>query len=648
MKASEVSVGKFYWAKVGVNLTTVRLDAIRDTQAGKRYDVTNMATSRETTFRSAAKFQCNAQDPSIRVEVQTAKKEVQMPKSLLAAKLTSKLAPAITATAPHLIIKARAGTGKTTVLVEGLRELRGDFKPCPNCNTTGTDSYGHECQHFINGYKCRSGYLRLKPSPQQQAVWDSISLSKEATSIGFVAFNKSIAEELKSRVPAGIDAMTMHSLGNSALRAAFGQLKMNEYRVSDIISELTGKDIRDLRLKKPELVKWVQELVSLCKMNLIGLETHADPVFWTMGLSDLASYYDIELNGCRAEAFDLVPRVLERCKDVQRDNSIDFSDMIWLPVVLNLTVKRYDLLLIDESQDLNRCQQALAKRSGKRLVFCGDEKQAIYGFSGADSQSLKRLEQELSSTEQTCQILPLTVTRRCGKAIVEEAKKYVPDFEAHESNSEGKISTALYKSEDGKPTYREQVQDGDMVICRCNAPLVSQCFKFLRRGRKATIQGRDVGQGLISTVNKVMKGYDETSDNQIAELHQKLSDWLHTEETKENAKRNPSESRLLALQDRYDCLICFTEGAKTVKDVTDKIESIFTNNKAERGIRMSSVHRAKGLESNRVFILQCKGAAMPLAWKDQADWEYEQELNILYVAVTRSIQELIYVSGGED
>ena len=71
-------------------------------------------------------------------------------------------------------------------------------------------------------------------------------------------------------------------------------------------------------------------------------------------LDKLCSHYEIDLNGNRSRVYDLVPQVLDLCKDVDHDGRIDFDDMIWLPVVRNLPVFRYDLLLVDECQDLNR------------------------------------------------------------------------------------------------------------------------------------------------------------------------------------------------------------------------------------------------------------------------------------------------------
>lgn len=504
----------------------------------------------------------------------------------------------------------------------------------------------------------------IQPSPQQQAVWDAMDASAgRIQTVRFTAFNRSIVTDFESKwgwlvrelkaIGITLAFSTMHSMGLKAVGRAFGngrRVEVVQWRVDDILADLLHVDGRELKRRQPELLNAVRQLVSLCKMNLVDGNDG-------LALSDLASYYDVDLNGSSSRVFELVPQVLERCKDVNRDMRIDYDDMIWLPIILDLPVQRYDLLLVDEAQDLNKCQQALARKAGRRLVFCGDPKQSIYGFAGADAQSMVRLERELSATDRGCVHLPLTVTRRCGKAIVREAQKLVPDFEAFETNPEGKISfSAMPKKEKAeigtgtKSSYQELVQDGDMILCRCNAPLVSECFGFLRQGRKATIQGRDVGAGLVGTIKKSLhiKGSEDEVRQQLAaktvvELVGALDDWMHVERAKEEAKRNPSDSRLISLQDRHDCLACFCEGAATAADVVAKITAIFTDDKSGDGIRLSSVHKAKGLEAKRVFILTPKEAPMPHPMAKSA-WEKDQELNIKYVAITRAIEELVWVS----
>src|SRR5690554_2399161 len=116
MKQSEIRVGEFYRAKVSASIVTVRVDKIRKVEStayrkgGTVYDVTNLATGRSTTFKSAARFRSKAADPNVKKpaskpsevkNVATAK-----PKSELAEKLAS--SKASKTAAPHSVIIARA------------------------------------------------------------------------------------------------------------------------------------------------------------------------------------------------------------------------------------------------------------------------------------------------------------------------------------------------------------------------------------------------------------------------------------------------------------------------------------------------------------------------------------------------------------
>ncbi len=141
--------------------------------------------------------------------------------------------------------------------------------------------------------------------------------------------------------------------------------------------------------------------------------------------------------------------------------------------------------------------------------------------------------------------------------------------------------------------------------------------------------------------------------------------WADSETQKENAKKNPSDTKLILIQDRIECILCFTEGSVTLEDVEAKIKKVFGAKDCPRckdsfdegkncpkcktpgipraGIKFSSVHKAKGQEAKRVFLLQVEGASMPHPMAKKA-WEQEQEMNIKYVAVTRAIDELVWVS----
>jgi len=59
-----------------------------------------------------------------------------------------------------------------------------------------------------------------------------------------------------------------------------------------------------------------------------------------------------------------------------------------------------------------------------------------------------------------------------------------------------------------------------------------------------------------------------------------------------------------------------------------------------RGIVLSTIHKSKGLENDRVFFLLPE--LLPSRFATM-DWQLEQEENLRYVAITRAKKELVYV-----
>lgn len=492
--------------------------------------------------------------------------------------------------APHIIVIARAGTGKTTTLVGAL--------------------------HALNQSK-----QMIKPSVQQVDIWDAVCVEKPGT-IRFAAFNKSIATELQDRVPAGVEAATLHSFGNAIVKdAARKFIKMNGWKTDNIIEKLTKRDPKDL-FREGYPIILIKRLVSLCKMELIDWKSPTFPD----AVQSIAAHHDLDINGNLPIILDMLPKILDAACDMSAARfEIDFDDMIWLPVILKLPVKKVGLMMVDEAQDLNRCQQELVLMMGERLCLCGDPKQAIYGFAGADCQSMERMETRLLNTPRGVEVLPLTTTYRCGKAIVAEANKIVPDFHAHESNGNGSVGWL------DAAQFMPTVSEADMVLCRINAPLVSVCFRLLKAGRKARIQGRDIGEGLIALIKKMRADSTDT-------LLEELQKWHDKETAKLAKKKFVAEAQQIALDDKYDCLVTFCGAADSVQGVMDFISKVFSD--AGPGVLLSSVHRAKGLEARKVYILQPE--KMPHAMA-KSDWQVEQEYNLKYVAVTRAKETLVFV-----
>lgn len=252
----------------------------------------------------------------------------------------------------------------------------------------------------------------------------------------------------------------------------------------------------------------------------------------------------------------------------------------------------------------------------------------IYGFAGADINSFRNLT-EFPNTIK----LPLSVNYRCGKNIVTKAQKIVSHLEAFESAIEGEVR---------EESSIKDIQDGDMVLCRNTAPLVQLCLEFISKGRKATVKGSDIGANLINLVKK-SKSRNLGSvwnflENELAKTYRKLS-LRYPHESDQDLMEMPSY-RLLS--EKITVLQIIADQSETVTDsrtLISKIGQIFSE-KVE-GIMLSTIHKAKGLEADNVFIIEKN--LMPSKYAKKA-WQKEQEQNLIYVAYTRPKKLLGFVS----
>ena len=101
-----------------------------------------------------------------------------------------------------------------------------------------------------------------------------------------------------------------------------------------------------------------------------------------------------------------------------------------------------------------------------------------------------------------------------------------------------------------------------------------------------------------------------------------------------------SETALQTLQDKVKCCRVFMEHNNTMTEIEADVNNIFSDDTHGR-IRLSSIHRGKGLEANNVNIIEPQLLPHPMA---KQAWEQVQEKNLAYVAATRAIHNLAYVN----
>lgn len=440
--------------------------------------------------------------------------------------------------------------------------------------------------------------------------------------VRLLAFNKHIADAIRLKAPPWVEIATMNSFGYSVLRKFWkGYIQVDANKVSKILqwqvfdfknqSDDGKKDFYGCRGP-------VTKIVSLLKAHCF-FEDRLDQAI----TENLIQKYQIEL-----------PEHLKTCdfsitlqatwsRAIVDARSIDFDDQLYFPVKNNMTIPSCDVVFVDESQDLNPIQIELLARMKATIVAVGDTNQAIYGFRGADPEAIATIKEKLGATE-----LPLSICYRCPKKVVQEAKTIVPQIEASEDAKEGVVDSIKFEM------LQKSINDGDYVLCRVTAPLVQQCLKLISSGRKGTVLGRDIGQGLVTLVENLAGDSIEAFLNNLNDYYAKESDKL---------KKRNKEMELATLEDKVATLHALADNAETLAELIAKINSIFSDT-ASAGVTFSTIHKAKGLEAQKVFILRPDLLPHPLA---KLPWQQQQEKNLKYVAITRALDTLVWVTGGK-
>jgi superfamily I DNA/RNA helicase len=417
------------------------------------------------------------------------------------------------------------------------------------------------------------------------------------------AFAKPIQIELEKKAPEKVTVLTLHSLGWRATKRTypFAQIEKEKgNKLEGFVSAERGTDPETYEVRAS-----LAKAVSLCKGYLAATPEEIDPILDRHGIDTCED---------SREAFvTTIIKVMNACK---KDlNRIDFDDMIWLPNVLDIKLDKYGMVFIDEAQDLNVAQINLAINScgaNGRIISVGDERQAIYGFRGADSNAIQNIVTRCNSKR-----LPLSVTYRCAKAIVQLAQTIVPDIQYAPNAEEGLVS------EISGEKVESMVRPGDFILSRTNAPLIRGCLNLLKARIPANIQGNDMGKNLMSLIKR-------SKAKSVDSFLGWLSEYKAIEvERLVKAKRDPS-----ILEDKVECLETLCEGTRTLDEVKSNLNDLFTDKDDDSRVILSTTHKAKGLERNRVFMLTdtyrpTKGI---------------EEANLYYVAVTRARRELYLVS----
>ena len=272
------------------------------------------------------------------------------------------------------------------------------------------------------------------------------------------AFNSDIAKVLKRKAKDfyNVNVSTLHSLGRQMLQRNFTEssLELDEFKYKSYINTniKSLSSINTYELGKRDFARYMSNIEAYINFGRAYLcQTVRD-------LDFIEDRYDIETI---ADEKEIALDALEYGK--HNLEQIDYTDMIWLPNVLYCKPigMQFDWIFLDEAQDLSVCQREILLKCRKintRMCFFGDAEQSLYSFASSDPESFKRLKEIPNTTS-----LPLSISYRCAKNIVDFARKIVPSIECNNDGRNGEVKYDVPLSE---------VKDGDMVLCRNNAPLM--------------------------------------------------------------------------------------------------------------------------------------------------------------------------------
>jgi superfamily I DNA/RNA helicase len=443
---------------------------------------------------------------------------------------------------------------------------------------------------------------------------------------------------------------TLHSVGFKILQQEIGKFRRDERVVSSkyrqiaeqkkLIPRKTKKRTYKGSLTESNAISRVEHfltLIDLARLTLSDLSVES--------IERIAYHHNLEgIHDFKRVSRAIADILIEGQEQAINQHRIDFTDMVWLPVEWALNEKSwfqtYQFVLTDECQDLNAAQLELSLMlAGKngRMLYVGDPRQAIYGFSGADNRSYQKIVERTGATE-----LPLSLCYRCPKSHIELVNRIYPEIPIESTvDANPGILECIEKSDLWDEEHPGRLVVGDMVLSRKTAPLVSLCIRLIGQGIAATVKGKDIGKQIKSELEAIadITGFRYEEFNLFVEQYREFK--FQTYENLDNAEQLKEN-----LADKLNALFTIYSSqpnATCIEHLCNYIDDLFSDD--ESPITLSTCHRAKGLEGERIFII--KPEDMPMTWDRQLGWQKEQEDNLLYVALTRS-KSALYIVGKPD
>jgi len=479
-----------------------------------------------------------------------------------------------------------------------------------------------------------------------EIVKDRISSGVDPKRIGFFSFSKKAATEARDRasVELGLDTKdmvyfrTLHSLAFQWL----GLNSQNVFKGSDYneLGRLVGLDFR------------TSQTLNIEEGPLFNIGAGGDKYMAVIQMARVkqikvqiqyVSGWDYDINWQQLNVLDKAYKDYKRVK-----GKYDFVDMIEKFIVEG-TSPEFDLLIIDEAQDLAPLQWSMVKKvlvpNSKEVYYAGDDDQAIYSWMGVDVDQFLLASKDkiiLKKSYRVPEVIHGMADTLIKRLKVREEKKWQPH------------------KQKGSITWHRDILDVDLssgewlILARTNYIVNKVCVKLKGDGhlfwREGT--GWSISLNVLNAIElwlKLQKGVSVSSD-QLKSLSKLISREYISKEGRKlmfalpdvNSLRPPDEGyTLLDLKrlcgfDAQDVpwqkvLSVSDQETEYIMSVRRRGEKILT---ALPRIRVSTIHKAKGGEADNVALLLDSTKACA------DNWDQDSEYRVFYVGMTRAKKSL--------
>lgn len=490
----------------------------------------------------------------------------------------------------------------------------------------------------------------------------------QPASVLAVTFTNRAAGEMRGRLrqlgAGGVQARTFHS-------AALRQLQF-------FWPKAVGGDLPRLLERKVQLVA---EAAARCRVRLDRNELRdvTGEIEWAKVTQTVpADYPAVVAKSVRDAPRDPaeIGQIYAMYEQLKRDRSvIDFEDVLLLTVgilqdrhdIADQIRRQYQHFVVDEYQDVSPLQQRLLDLwLGDRDNLCvvGDASQTIYSFTGATPDHLLnfrtrhpgatvvKLVRDYRSTPQVVHLANGLLGQARGRAAehrLELISQRDPGPEPAYTEYADEPAEAEGTARRIRDLIAAGVPAGEIaVLYRINAQsevyeqaLADAGVPYQLRGAERFFERQEVREAGVALRGAARAGGNDSLLDDAEDLPAQVRAVLST---KGWTTRPPAGSG--AARDRWESLAALVRLAEdfarakpgaTLSDLVAELDERAAAQHAPtvQGVTLASLHAAKGLEWDAVFLVGLTEGMMPITYA-KTDEQVEEERRLLYVGVTRA------------